>query len=165
MRTELTDTTLTDFLIVCQGLPEDEIEQMEAFTGAAYDPQEIAVQTYTRDGLRWTCRDIESGEPLVVAGFFQVGVSTWRSFMLASKKAWTEEFAGEVTHWVKDVIERVARGQENIRLETVCLESRKLAQRWYKRVGLTYESTMQSYGAEGENAVMYVKTHAKVEDE
>lgn len=157
MKTILTDVTLTDLLIVCTGLPEDEIEQIEAFTGNKFDPQEVAVQIYTAGGMKWTCRVEETNEPIVVAGYFKVGASIWRSFMLANTHAW-EEFGGEVTHHVKDVIEQVAQGKEHIRLETVCLSTRKLAQRWYKSIGLTFESEMQSYGVNGEDAVMYVKT-------
>lgn len=165
MRTILTDVTLVDLLIVCKGLPEDEIEQIEAFTGEAFDPEQVAIQIYTSGGLKWTCRIEETGEPLVVAGYFQVGATVWRSFMLANERAW-QEFGGEVTHHVKEVIARVAQGQQHIRLETICLSTRKLAQRWYKRIGLTYEGTLQSYGFKGENAVMYVKTlKASNEDE
>ena len=32
-KTEITDVTLIDLLVVCKGLPKDEIEQIEAFTG------------------------------------------------------------------------------------------------------------------------------------
>lgn len=158
MKTILTEVTLTDLLIVCSGLPEDEIEQIEAFTGNAFDPEQVAADIYTSGGVKWSCRVEETGEPIVVAGYFKVGASVWRSFMLANGHAW-EEFGGEVTRHVKDVIERVAQDQEHIRLETVCLSTRKLAQRWYKSIGLTFESKMQSYGVGGEDAVMYVKTN------
>ena len=158
MKTILTEVTLTDLLIVCTDLPEDEIEQIEAFTGNKFNPEQVAIDIYTSGGMKWTCRVEETGEPIVVAGYFQVGASVWRSFMLANQHAW-EEFGGEVTHHVKDVIEQVAQGKEHIRLETICLSTRKLAQRWYKSIGLTLESKMQSYGVGGEDAVMYVKTN------
>ncbi len=158
MKTILTEVTLVDLLTVCMGLPEDEIEQIEAFTGNAFDPEQVAVDIYVSGGMKWTCRVEETGEPLVVAGYSQVGANVWRSFMLANKHAW-EEFGGEITYQVKDVIEQVAQGKEHIRLETICLSTRKLAQRWYKSIGLTFESKMQSYGVGGEDAVMYVKTN------
>lgn len=158
MRTILTEVTIVDLLTVCMSLPEDEIKQIEAFTGNAFDPEQTAVDIFVSGGMKWTCRVEETGEPLVVAGYSQVGVNVWRSFMLASEHAW-EEFGGEVSHHVIEVMALVAQGKEHIRLETICLSTRKLAQRWYKRIGLTLESKMQSYGVGGEDAVMYVKTN------
>ena len=157
-KTEITDVTLVDLLIVCKGLPEDEIEQIEAFTGKAYDPEDLAVKTFTMDGIKWTCRIKETGEPLVVAGFFQVGVSTWRSFMLANERAWAE-FGAEVTQHCKEIVDKVAESEEFIRIETMCLESRERAQKWYPSIGLEYESLLRNYGVNGENAVMYVRVN------
>ena len=158
MKTILTEVTLVDLLTVCMGLPEDEIEQIEAFTGNKFDPEQVAVDIYVSGGMKWTCRVEETSEPIVVAGYFQVSANVWRSFMLASDHAW-EEFGGEVTHHVIGVMKGVTEGKEHIRLETICLAKRKLAQRWYKRIGLTLESKMPSYGVGGEDAVMYVKTN------
>ena len=163
MKTILTEVTLIDLLTVCMGLPEDEIEQIEAFTGDKFDPEKVAVDIYVSGGMKWTCRVEKTSEPLVVAGYSKVGASIWRSFMLASEHAWAE-FGGEVTHHVIDVMEQVAQGQQHTRLETICLSTRKLAQRWYKRIGLTFESELKSYGVNGEDAVMYVKTLKAKED-
>ncbi len=164
MKTILTEVTLIDLLTVCMGLPEDEIEQIEAFTGDKFDPEKVAVDIYVSGGMKWTCRVEETSEPLVVAGYSQVGASIWRSFMLANEHAWAE-FGGEVTHHVIEVMERVAQGKEHIRLETICLATRKLAQRWYKRIGLERESEMQSYGVNGEDAVMYVKINKPAKED
>lgn len=157
MKIIVTDVTLTDLLVVCTSLPEDEIEQIEAFTGEVFDPEQVATQIYMTNGLKWTGRVEKTNEPIVVAGYFKVGASIWRSFMLANERAW--EFGGEVTYHVKGAIEKIAQGNQHIRLETVCLETRKLARRWYGSIGLSYESTMQGYGVGGEDAVMYVKVH------
>ena len=157
-KTEITDVTLVDLLMVCQALPEDEIRQIEAFTGNPYDPEQLAVSTYSNDGIKWTCRIKETGEPIVVAGFFQVGVSTWRSFMLATDRAWAE-FGREVTDHCKEVVDSVAGSEEFIRIETISLEGREKAQTWYPLIGLEYESTLRSYGANGENALMYVRVN------
>ena len=157
-KTEITDVTLVDLLVVCQGLPEDEIEQIEAFTGNAYDPEQVAVQTYTSGGIKWTCRIKETTEPIVVAGFFQVGVSTWRSFMLANERAW-KEFGAEVTQHCKEVVDKVAGSEEFIRIETICLETRARATAWYPSIGLKFESVLRSYGVNGEDAVMYVRVN------
>lgn len=157
-KTIITDVSLVDLLVVAKGLLQEEIEQLEAFTGDDFDPEKTAIQIYSSGGVKWTCRVEETGEPLVVAGYFQVGVSTWRSFMLATDRAWAE-FGTEITEHVTEVVERLAASDEFIRLETVGLEGRERALRWYERIGLTYESTMRSYGVRGENAVMYVKVN------
>ena len=163
MKTIVTDTSLVDLLVVCRGLPQDEIEQIEAFTGQPFDVEEIAVQTYTMPGPKWTCRVRETSEPLVVGGFIQVGASIWRSFFLANERAW-KEYGGEVTRHTKEAVEGIARGQEHIRLETIALASRKIARRWYERIGLEYEGTMRSYGVGGEDAVMYIKVHKPADE-
>lgn len=156
MKTQLTDVTLVDLLMVAQALPQDEIEQLEAFTGNPFDPEQLATQIYTSGGIKWACRVIETAEPMVVAGYFKVGVSTWRSFMLATDRAWTEH-GREITDHVKGVIQKLADSDEFIRLETICLEGRERAMEWYGKIGLTREGVMRSYGVKGENAVMYVK--------
>ncbi len=157
-KTEITDVSLVDLLMVCQQIPQDEIEQIEAFTGNKYDPEQLAVTTYSSDGIKWTCRLIETGEPIVVAGFFQVGVSTWRSFMLATERAWAE-FGAEVTQHCKEVVDKVAESEEFIRIETICLETRARATAWYPSIGLKFESVLRSYGVNGEDAVMYVRVN------
>ena len=156
MKTEITDVTLVDLMVVAQSLAEKEIEQLEAFTGNAFDPEELAVKIYSSGGIKWTCRVIETGEPIVVAGFFQVGVSTWRSFMIPGDRTWAE-FGAEVTEHTKEVIERVAGSDPYIRIETVCLEDHEDARKWYPSIGLEFESVLRSYGVNGENAVMYTQ--------
>ena len=160
-KTEITDVTLVDLLVVCQGLPQDEIDQIEAFTGNAYDPEQIAVQTYSSNGIKWTCRIKETAEPIVVAGFFQVGVSTWRSFMLASDLAW-DEYGMEVTLHSRAAVKNLIRGEQHIRLETICLAGRDKALEWYPKIGLEYESTMPGYGVNGESAVLYTATQGAI---
>jgi hypothetical protein len=157
MKTIVTDTTLVDLLIVCKGLPADEIEQIEAFSGKKFDLEQIAIQLMTTGGPTWTCRIRETGEPLVVAGFIQVGRTIWRSFMLANQRAW-DEYGVEVTAHVCRMLKRFLKNQEHIRIETICLATRKKAHEWYLRIGLTHEATLESYGVNGESAVLYVKT-------
>jgi predicted Zn-dependent protease len=78
--------------------------------------------------------------------------------MLATERAWAE-FGAEVTQHCKEVVDKVAGSDEFIRIETVCLASRQKATDWYPSIGLEFESTLQSYGVNGENAVMYVRTN------
>ena len=162
--TSITDTTLVDLLVVAKSLPLDEIEQLEAFTGNPFDAEQIAVQIHTSSGMKWTGRVIENGEPIFVAGYFQVGAGIWRSFMLPGDQAFSAKYAGETTRHVANVMEQMGDRDPFIRLETICLESRTLVRDWYPKIGLSYESTMPNYGAHGENAVMYTRLGNQNED-
>lgn len=162
-KTIIGDTSLVDVLVVCSDLPQDEIEQIEAFSGFAFDAQDVAVQIITAPGLCWTCYDKDTKEPLVVAGFTPIGATLWRSFMLASNKAWAE-YGIEVTLHCRRAVKNLVKGKQNIRLETMCLASRDKARAWYPSIGLEYESTLPAYGAAGETAVLYVKTQGAKEN-
>ena len=157
MKIVVTDTALVDVLIVCKGLPVDEIEQLEAFSGEKFDPERVAVQIMTAAGPKWTGRVKTTGEPLVVAGFIPVGATIWRSFMLANQRAW-DEHGVEVTLHARRVMKKLIEDQEHVRLETICLATRKKACEWYPRIGLKFEATLEGYGVNGESAVLYVKT-------
>ena len=67
MKTEITHTQLVDILIVCRDLPQDEIDQIEAFSGSRFDPQRMAVDIMSGVGPRWTCKIAETGEPRALA--------------------------------------------------------------------------------------------------
>ena len=156
MKTEITQAQLVDILVVCRDLPTSELDQIEAFSGEAFAPQEMAVNIMSGVGPRWSCTIKETGEPIVVAGFDRIGPNIWRSFMLATNKAW-EQFGGEVTKHSRDAIDDLVRGQQHIRIETLCLEEREEARAWYPQIGLEYESTLNGYGTKGQSAVMYTK--------
>jgi len=162
-KTEIRNTTLVDVLIVCNDLPQDEIDQIEAFSGGVFDPQDMAVQIMSMGGLKWTCYDKETKEPLVVAGFTQTGATLWRSFMLASQKAWAE-YGVEVTLHCRRAVKELVQNKQHIRLETMCLASRDSARAWYPKIGLEYESTLPAYGVAGETAVLYTKTQGSKEN-
>ena len=162
--TQITDTTLVDLLIVARSLPQEEIDQLEAFTGNEFNVEDLAVQIHTSGGMKWTGRVIETREPIFVAGFFQVGTGIWRSFMLPGDRTFSAEYAGEVTRHVAGVMEEMAVSNPYIRIETICLEERERVRAWYPKIGLAYESTMPNYGAQGENAVMYTKFGSAVFD-
>lgn len=164
MKTIVTGLSLTDAIMVCKAIPDDEIEQIELLSGMQYNPEDLAVRIFQSTGLKWTCRIAETNEPLAVGGYEKVGVATWRSFMLANERAWAE-YGREVTQHVIDVIKKLCTGEQNIRLETICLATRERARRWYETIGLEYESTLRGYGVHGEDAVMYVKVYEGAKDE
>lgn len=163
MKTIMTGCNLVDFLVVGRALPQDEIDQIEAFSDGEYDVQKLALQLMASDDPKWTIRVKESGEPLVVGGLLQVGASIWRTWFLANQRAW-DEYGREVTVHTAKTRKELLKGQQHMRIETVCLASRKDAQEWYKAVGMEYESTMRGYGVNGENAVMYVSIQGARKD-
>lgn len=157
MKTELTNGTLVDLLVVVQALPQEEIDQINAFSENEFDYESFVGQLFGAPGPKYTIRVKETGEPLAVSGLVQVGVRTWRTWFLANQRAW-DEFGKEVTVHTNYAREQLLEPNENMRIETVCLATRKKAQRWYEAVGMKYESTMHGYGKNGESAVMYVST-------
>ena len=154
MKTVLTDTTLVDFLVVLKGLPADEIEQIEAFSGSEFSVENVANQVFNAGGPRWTIRVKETGEPIVVGGLIPVNGAVWRTWFFANQRAW-DEYGREVTVHTAKTLKKMLEGVPNARVETVCLATRRKAQEWYKACGLKYESTMHGYGVNGEAAVIY----------
>ena len=157
MKTALTDCNLVDILVVGRALPQEEIEQIVAFSGDEFDIQQIAVQIMSANNPRWCIRVKETGEPLVAAGMQQIGSNIWRTWFFATQSAW-DDYGREITVHTAKTRKLMTEEQEYMRIETVCLATRKLAQEWYTAVGMEYESTMHGYGVNGESAVMYVST-------
>lgn len=162
MRTELYETTLVDILIVAKGLPQDEIDQIEAFSGADFDTQDLALQLMSTSGPKWTIRIKESLEPIVVAGLTYIGPNIWRTWFLATAQAW-DEYGKEITKLTIKTRLNILKSKKHMRIETICLAKRKKAQEWYKMVGMEYESTLRCYGVDGESAVLYVSLKGAAE--
>ncbi len=163
MKTEVTALTLVDILVVGKALPQDEIEQIEAFSGESYDVQTNALRLMNASGPKWTVRVKETGEPLVVAGIVQIGSNIWRTWFLANQRAW-DKYGREVSFHTAKMRKQLLKGQQHIRIETLCLASRSKAREWYKAVGMKYESTLTCYGVNGESAVMYVSIQGARKD-
>jgi hypothetical protein len=156
-KTEMRATTLVDVLMVLNDLPQDEIEQIEAFSGAQFDAENMAMQIMSMPCPKQTCYEKETGDPLGVAGFAQLGPTLFRTFMLVTNKAWAD-FGAEVSVLTRRGLKDFIKGHQHVRVETLCLASRDEARAWYERIGLKYESTLHGYGACGESAVLYTKT-------
>lgn len=158
MKTVLTDQTIADTLIVLRALPEDEVKQLETFSGDEFNIDRLAMQLGNSGGPKWTIRLKDTGEPLVVAGLFQVGTNIWRTWFFANQRAW-DEFGKEVTVHTARQRQQLFKNQEHMRVETVALASRqRKVFEWYEACGMKYESTMHGYGVNGESALMYVST-------
>lgn len=150
----LRDPTLLDVLGVCLQLPQDERDSYRALTGAEYDPETAAVGLWATEGPRWCISDAR-GTPLVVCGYARMQPGVFRSWYCATGEAWSKHGA-EVTRLTRDIVSGMLSQGGARRLETVTLACRSRTRRWYDRLGLRFESTLQGFGVGGEAAVMYV---------
>lgn len=156
MSCQLHDFSRTAAEYIIWDLPADELEQIKLFGIRETEPAALAAMAQALPGPKWAFHDGE--RPLVVGGFIPHREGVYASWFLASQAAW--EHAGrEVTAMTAERIKyMLANGAH--RIETVCLAKRKLAQRWYQRLGLRLESTMSHFCVDGSDAVMFVKTGA-----
>lgn len=151
---EITNTTLVDILMVTKTLAEDEVKQIEAFSGQAVSADQLTISLMNSAAMMWTARLIEGGEPLVVGGYVQTGPTIFRSFFLANPRVWAEH-GSEITDLTRDTIEKILENSEYARLETYCLLEREDAQKWYEKIGLSKDGVLHGFGVKGEDAVLY----------
>lgn len=145
--------SLADFMLVCHNLPEDEIEQAEAFTGRPFNPEEAASAYYLRPCPKWVITAPDG--PIVIAGFDMMRPGVWQDWLFSTPVAWT-------THW-RSVTKLCRRAMDGMllsdahRLQCISLASRIHAHRWYRPLGLQLEGTLHGYGANGEDALMFAR--------
>jgi hypothetical protein len=149
----LREPLLLDLLAVCLGLPQDERADYKALTGLDYDPETVAIQSWQLEGPRWAIVK-EDNSPLVVCGYARQRPGVHQSWYYSVPEAWEGANAREVTELTKLIIQH-SLGYVH-RLETICLSHRTRTLRWYETLGLHYESTMCKFGANGEDAAVYV---------
>lgn len=152
---KLRDLTLGDVLFTCCHLRDDDWDQIVKM-GGAYDIDKLVVTCMTLPGPKWCYVDevVNPDNALVVGGFVPIRAGVYGSWFLVTKQGWGI-YGRDVTEMAAERIRfMLANGAH--RIETVCLASRKLAQRWYSTIGLTQESTQKGACVDGSDAVMYV---------
>ncbi len=149
--TSLADPCLTDFLYICDNLPEDEQRQFAALSGVPFDADNAAINCQLAPGPKWVML-AEDGKPLAVGGYSQIRKGVWQSWMLAPESSW-ESHGTEITEHVNTVRKQMQK--QGHRLQTLVLSDRAKARAWYGRIGLEHEGTLRAYGANGENIEMY----------
>ena len=144
---------LLDFLIVCDKMPQDERDQLEAFTGEKYDAERAAIGAFTSQGPKWVFKT-DDNVPILVGGYSYQRKGVWRDFLISTPEAWT-------THWFA-VTRNVLRGMDAMfksgeahRLECIALASRTKAFPWYHVLGMHKEGTLHGYCANGADAVIF----------
>ncbi len=160
---KLRDMNIGDIMYISCQLRDDEWDQIVAFGGQRdIDALVIKCINAAKAGPAWAFVDDETNDQraLVIGGYIKMREGVYSSWFLASKSAWGL-YGRQVTEMA---VERHAfmfkTGAH--RIETLCLASRKLAQRWYQTIGLKFESTLEGYCADGSDAVMYVAVKGKL---
>lgn len=143
--------SLIDFLQVLSRLPADEIEQIEAFSGAPFNVEKVAALYSLREGPKWVlCAD---NRPIAIAGFDMIRPGVWQDWMFSTPEAWTDHWR-TVTKHVRRVMEVMLR-EDAHRLQCVSLASRTAAHKWYGVLKLEREGVLRDYGVNREDAIMF----------
>lgn len=151
------ELTLNDLSRIARLVTGDEQAIYTTLTGRKYDPAQVACELFFEcPGPKWCMADAH-GDAIVAVGYTRMQPGVFRSWWVCTPDAWIEH--GEaVTQFAADIVSGMLTEMGAHRLETVTLASQSKAHRWYNRIGLRYESTMDGYGTGGEPAVMYVAT-------
>ena len=149
-----TNPLLLDFIKVCLNMPQDEREQLEAFTREKYDIDSAAIGNFTVAGPKWVIK--ADDEPICIGGFVPQRPGVYRDFMLTTPEAWKHWFA--VTRIARRVMDgMLANGAH--RLECVTPATRLAYQpkieKWYAALGYTREAPLWRYCANGSDAVIF----------
>jgi len=148
----LKEICLGDLFYVACNLRAEEWDNVNAMLGNQTIDSYI-LRCANAPGPKWVYAD---DRPWIAGGFVPQRPGVYQSWFLACLDAWSI-IPLEVT---QVAIERIAFMLDNgaHRVETLCPASNKLAQRWYKTIGLKQEATLEAYCADGTSAVIYART-------
>lgn len=158
------DPWLSDYLQACAQMPQDEREQLEAFTGEPYNVDGAAVGNFAAPGVKVVIKAAEAEEDfgmgyakvLSVGGFVQQRPGVYRDFMINTPMAWNYGF--QVTRICRRLMDAVLLAGAH-RIETIVptarLESRPELARWYKVLGYNEEGRHYGYCANGGDAISF----------
>lgn len=158
MNVTLEPFTLRDALWVLDVLPEEEIRVYESTSGLKFDVCDLAARLQLLPGMRWTFE--ARRQTAAIGGVVEQIPGVYRTWFFAPEYAW-QNFGRELTETVGALIRQLLADKVARRIETVTLASQSRARTWYEKIGLTYESTLRGYGANGEDAVLYVAVAEK----
>lgn len=147
-----TDPWLVDFLKVCAVMPQDEREQLEAFTGQPYSIDGAAIGNFTVAGPKWVIKSDD--EPIAIGGFVPQRTGVYRDFMLNTPEAFEKHWFA-VTRIARRAMDAMFLSGQAHRLECIAHHSREKAFRWYKALGYNQEATLSGYCANGSDAVLF----------
>lgn len=147
---------LLDFIKVCAKMPQDEREQLEAFTGEKFDIDGAAIGNFTVLGPKWVVKVAD--EPICVGGFVPQRPGVYRDFMLNTPEAF-EQYWFSVTRIARRAMDAMFKSGQAHRLECIApatrLAARSQIEDWYKVLGYTREAPLWRYCADGSDAVIF----------
>lgn len=155
---------LGDFLYICANMPQDEREQLAAFTGEPWDLDRATVGNYIAPGPKWVIKRLDTeedfGTPLVVGGFVPQRPGVWRDFLLTTPEAWSAHWFS-CTRICRRVMDAMFISKQAHRLECIVpasrVESRPELVEWYRVLGYTEEGLHQGYCANGADAYSFAR--------
>jgi hypothetical protein len=153
-----TDPLLLDFIKVCINMPQDERDQLEAFTGEKYDIDRAAIGNFTVPGPKWVIK--ADDEPICIGGFVQTRPGVWRDFMLTTAPAWEKHWF-PVTRVCRRAMDAMFTSGQAHRLECITpaqrLSARPKIEEWYRILGYKNENVLHAYCANRYDAVMFAR--------
>jgi hypothetical protein len=155
-----TNPFLLDFLKVCWQLPQDERDQLEAFTGQPFDIDGAAIGNFTVPGPKWVAKESPEAEPVAVGGLSQQRPGVWRDYMLNTPAAFDKAHWFTMTrHCRRAINAALANGAHRIEcvIPAPRLAARPELSRWYAAIGYNREATLHGYCANGADAVIFSK--------
>lgn len=158
-RCMLGPASLSDIEFVALHMRADERAQWCANTGRAdYDPWLCARTLAHQDGPQFTLLDPD-GTIIAVAGFVPQRPRVFQTWAAAVAGSWEAGYWRDITAHCRDQMDLLFADDAQ-RIETIALASRTEAARWYRK-GLRqqFEGTMRRYFADGQDAVLYARTH------
>ena len=153
MITIYNDPTMLDFVRVCLQMPQDERDQIQAFTGAPYDVDNTAINNFLAPGPKIVLK--VGDDPICIGGFIQQRPGVYRDFMINTPASFSPKHWFEVTRISRRFMDHVLHNGAH-RVECICLASREARNsRWYKVLGYNREATLYGYCASGADAVLF----------
>ncbi len=149
-----TNPWLLDFLKVCNQLPQDEREQLEAFTGEPFTVDGAAIGNFTVPGPKWVIKD--GDEPICIGGFVPQRPGVWRDFMLTTPIAWEKHWF-PITRCARRAMDAMFASKQAHRLECIAHHSREKAFKWYSVLGYHREATLHGFCANGADAISFAR--------
>jgi hypothetical protein len=143
---------MIDFLQVCSKMPQDERDQLEAFTGEPYNVDSAAIGNFMVPGPKWVIKS--NDEAIAIGGFVPQRPGVWRDFMLTTPDAWDKHWFA-VTRIARRSMDAMFLSKQAHRLECVSHGVREKAFRWYKVLGYNREATLSGYCANGADAILF----------
>ena len=151
-----TNPTLLDFINVCIRLPQDERDQLEAFTGEPYSIDGAAIGNFTVPGPKWVAKD--NDDVIAIGGFVPLRPGVWQDFMLNTPDGFAKHWF-QLTRASRRCMNAMFQSKQAHRVECI-VPARRVAlrpelERWYKVLGYNREATLYGYCANGADAIIF----------